>query len=102
AYGQAVAHIRGRERTLGGGWLLVQALAGLGRLGDGRSSYTEALRLYRQRDRFDFGWFPVCTEDVTLLDLSRAADALGMVEESRVLRQNAEGKGSIEAQRGMP
>jgi tetratricopeptide (TPR) repeat protein len=102
AYGQAIAHVHGRHRTLGGGWLVVQALAGLASAGDGQSSYTDALRLYRQRDQFDFSWFPLCTDDITLLDLSRAAGVLGRVADSRILRERAAEKGSIEAQGGMP
>jgi len=102
AYRQAVAHVHGRPRTLGGGWLLVQALAGLARAGDGEPSYTEAQRLHRDRNRFDFSWFPMCTDEVTLMDLSRAASAIGRVDESNVLRQRAAEIGSIEAQRGLP
>jgi hypothetical protein len=102
AYGQAVAHVHGRPRTLGGGWLLVQALAGLARAGDGESSYNEARRLHRERNRFDFSWFPMCTNDVTSLDLSRAASAIGREQESCILRQRAAEMGSIEAQRGLP
>ena len=36
AFHQAVSHLRGRPRTLGGGHLLVQALSGLARAGEGR------------------------------------------------------------------
>jgi tetratricopeptide (TPR) repeat protein len=102
AYGQAVAHVQGRQRTLGGGALVVQALAGLARAGDGQPAYDEALHLYRNRDRFDFSWLFLCTDDVMLLDLSRAAAALGLADESRRLREVAAEKGSVEAQRGMP
>ncbi len=42
AYGQAIAHIQGRRRTLAGGWLVVQALAGLARTSEGGATYKEA------------------------------------------------------------
>ena len=47
AFAQAVAHLRGRPRSLGGGHLLVQALAGLARAGSGDAPYDEALALFR-------------------------------------------------------
>ena len=51
AYGQAIAHVRGRQRTLAGGWLLVQALSGLARADDDAAPYSEAVHLHRSRDR---------------------------------------------------
>jgi hypothetical protein len=102
AYGQAIAHVQGRQRTLAGGWLYVQALAGLARADEDRSAYANALHLYQRRDKFDFSWFWFCADDTTLLDLSRAAGALGMADESCRLRETAAQKGSIEAQRGLP
>jgi hypothetical protein len=102
AYGQAIAHVQGRQRTLGGGWLVVQAQAGLARAGDGHALYVEASRLLQARDKFDFSWFWLCTEENTLLDLSRAAHALGLSDDARTLRQQAAERGSIEAARGLP
>ena len=58
---------------------MVQALAGLARAGDGEAAYGQAQALYERRDRFDFSWLWLCTDDVTLLDLARAA-AAGSVE----------------------
>jgi tetratricopeptide (TPR) repeat protein len=78
AYGQAIAHVNGRPRTLAGGWLVTQALAGLAASGEGRPSYDEAARLYERRDRFDFSWLWFCTAETTSRDLAGAAMALGI------------------------
>ncbi|HEY7513313.1 MAG TPA: hypothetical protein VIC87_02495, partial [Vicinamibacteria bacterium] len=72
AFSQAASHLRGRPRGLGGGFLLVQALAGLARSGGGAPSYEEALRLFEDRQGYDFSFMWGCTEDVTRQELSRA------------------------------
>jgi hypothetical protein len=72
AFAQAVAHLRGRSRALGGGHLLAQALAGLSRAGEGTESYEEAARLFENRRGFDFSYLWCCSDDVTLLELVRA------------------------------
>jgi tetratricopeptide (TPR) repeat protein len=102
AFGQAIAHVHGRHRTLAGGTLLVQALAGLARANGDREAYAEAARLDQRRDQFDFSGYWLCEHYMSLLDLSRAADALGLADESRALRQEAAEQGSVEAQRGLP
>jgi serine/threonine protein kinase/tetratricopeptide (TPR) repeat protein len=70
---QVLAHLAGRERTLGGGFLAVQALAGLARAGEGDTWLDEARRLYTARDRFNFAVALTCAEDTTLVELARAA-----------------------------
>src|SRR4030095_15671105 len=75
AFTQAVAHLRGRPHALGGGHLLVQALAGLFRAGDGSGTLDEALGLFERRQGYSFDVMWVCTEGVTLLELSRASAA---------------------------
>jgi hypothetical protein len=97
AYGQAIAHLHGRPRTLAGGWLLTQALAGLAASGEGRSSYDEAAGLYERRDRFDFSWLWFCTVDTTLRDLTGAAMALGLEGEARRLHESSGSIGSLNA-----
>ena len=72
AFTQLVAHIKGRERTLGGGFLMIQALAGLARAGAGPASLAEAWRLYEQRDRFNFSILWTCDDGTTLRDLQAA------------------------------
>ena len=101
AFAQAIAHLRGRPRALGGGHLLAQALAGLSRAGSGPQPYEESLRLFERRDGFNFSWLWSCSDDVTLLELSRAAAALGRAEEARSLLARAREAGSVEA-RGAP
>ncbi|MEO6212144.1 MAG: protein kinase [Vicinamibacterales bacterium] len=88
---QVVAHLRGRERTLGGGFLLVQALAGLARSGDGIASLKEATRLFRERDRFNFSLLWTCDDETTLVELARAATALGLPTDGMLDRAHAAG-----------
>lgn len=78
ALNQAVAHLRGRPRTLGGGYLMVQALAGLARAGEGAAWLDEALQLFERRDRFSFDTLWTCSEGATLVELGRASLALGV------------------------
>jgi len=77
AFTQAIAHLRGRPRDLGGGHLLVQALAGLSRAGEGAEHFEEAMRLLDGRQGFDFSYLWICSDEETLSELSRAAAALG-------------------------
>src|SRR5262249_16689445 len=72
AFTQAVAHLRGRPRALGGGHLLVQALAGLARTEATEETLNQARDLFARRDGYDFSLMWACTDDVTLLELSRA------------------------------
>jgi eukaryotic-like serine/threonine-protein kinase len=77
AFSQAVFHLRGRPRSLGGGHLLVQALAGRARAGEGERPYEEAQELWRSRAGHDFSFMWSCSDDVTLSELALAAAALG-------------------------
>jgi Tfp pilus assembly protein PilF len=88
AFTQVRLQIEGRPRALGGGHLLVQALAGLARCGDSRA-WEEAIVLLNDRKGFNFSWFWLCTEDVTLNELGRAALALGREDEGRALLKRA-------------
>jgi serine/threonine protein kinase/tetratricopeptide (TPR) repeat protein len=97
AFGQAIGHVHGRRRTLAGGWLVTQALAGLAAADDEQFTLDEAMRLYEQRDRFDFSWLWFCSEDVTLMDLARAAWKIGRKDDASRLREQAASKGSLEA-----
>ncbi|MEO6238462.1 MAG: protein kinase [Vicinamibacterales bacterium] len=92
---QVLAHLRGRERTLGGGFLAIQALAGLARSGDGESSLSEALRLFFDRDRFNFSLLWTCNDETTLVELARAASFLGLPDKG--MMQRARDAGSYEA-----
>ena len=102
AFRQALAHIKGRDRTLAGGFLAVQALAGLAQADRDAEAFAEAGRLYAERDRFDFSWLHFCWDDVTLLSLARAATALGRHDEAAHLRTRAQAAGSFEAREPLP
>lgn len=95
---QALAHVRGRERTLAGGWFAVQALAGLARADHERHFYDEAVTLNATRDRFDFSWLYFCY-DVTWLDLSQAAESLGLHDDAVTMRARAAAEGWLESTR---
>ena len=96
AFAQAVAHLRGRPRSLGGGHLLVQALAGLSRAGSGDAPFEEARALFGTRSGHDFSFMWACTDGVTLLELARAAAAVGRSSESAGLLERARAAGSAE------
>jgi len=96
AFRQAAAHVHGRARTLGGGYLLVQALAGLARAGDGAAHLDEAVRLFERRDRFNFSKMWTCTDDVALLEIGRAGLALSREDGMRWIERAREA-GSYEA-----
>jgi tetratricopeptide (TPR) repeat protein len=98
AFGQAMLHLRGRPRALGGGHLMVQAGAGLARATADPRALDEAVRLFEARDAFDFSWFYGCADAEDARDLTLAADALGRTELARRLR--AEGPGTHGGERG--
>src|SRR5437667_10359018 len=85
AFGQALAQMNGRPRAVGGGHLVVQALAGLARSGAGQTSCAEALRIFDERQGLNFQYFHACHDDVTLLELARAAEAVGRRTDAEAL-----------------
>ena len=93
---QVVAHLGGRPRTLGGGFLMVQALAGLARAGEDAQRYEDAVRMFTCRDRFSFSILWTCDEATTLVELGRAAIGLGRPDGPRLLAQ-ARQAASLEA-----
>jgi serine/threonine-protein kinase len=98
AFGQAASHIRGRPRAVGSGHILVQALAGLARAGAGEGPLAEALDLFETRKGpCNFLFFYGCVEHFTLLQLARAARALGRADQARRLYGRAREAGSLEA-----
>jgi serine/threonine protein kinase/tetratricopeptide (TPR) repeat protein len=98
AFHQSLAQLAGRERTLGGGFLAVQAMAGLARAGEGETWLREALRLYTERTRLNFALTFMCSDDVTLVELARAALHAGSPDASDLLKRACDA-GSFEARR---
>ena len=82
---QVVTHLNGRPRTLGGGFLMVQALAGIARADHDPRRLDEAHELFRRRDRFNFAILWTCGDEATLVDLGRSAVALGRTEGATLL-----------------
>ncbi|HUF47325.1 MAG TPA: protein kinase [Vicinamibacterales bacterium] len=74
---QVLVHLRGRPRTLGGGFVMIQALAGLARATGDPGRLDEAFERFARRDRYSFDLLPMCSDDATLLELGRAALAFG-------------------------
>jgi hypothetical protein len=97
AFRQLVAHVTGRGHTLGGGYLVVEALAGLARATGDPDYLDQAQRLFDARDRFNFSKLWTCTDDAALLELGRAAMALGR-DAGLTYLQRARDAGSLEAQ----
>jgi hypothetical protein len=88
--------LNGRPRTLGGGHLVVQALAGLARAGGDGAPFSEALALFESRQALNFQYFHGCHDDVTLLELARAARAVGRRGDAESLLARAREAGSLE------
>jgi serine/threonine protein kinase/tetratricopeptide (TPR) repeat protein len=80
AFTQAALHLRGRPRALGGGHLLVQALAGSARVERDPAVLDEAISLARSRRGFDFSWLWCCSDDITLPEIAHACRAVGRGE----------------------
>jgi serine/threonine-protein kinase len=95
AYGQVQAQLRGRTRTRGSGHLMIQALAGLGRAGDG-AAFEEGLQLVDNPHSWNFEPFSGCTLERSLLELARAAQALERHELAQELLARARAAGSLE------
>ena len=76
---------------------MVQALAGSTRAGERSAPFDEAIALFRRRDEYDFHSLWCCSDDVTLLELARAARAIGRAEAVRDLFSQALDAGSAEA-----
>ena len=73
AFGQATAHLQGRPRALGGGHLLVQALAGLAIASRSRERLAEAIALFQSRATHNFCWAFFASDIETRVQLAIAA-----------------------------
>ena len=97
AFDQAADHLRGRDRTLGGGQLLVQALSGLAQASGDAAPYEQARALFERRAGHDFSWFWGATDDVSLLEMARAARNLARPAEAMELLLRADAAGATRA-----
>jgi serine/threonine-protein kinase len=77
AFRQCELHLGGRRRTLGGGHLLAQALAGRAAADRDVGTLEESRARFERRDGGDWSWLWQCSDDVTRRDLERAAEAVG-------------------------
>ncbi len=75
---QAETHLSGRRHTLGGGYLLVQAMACRARAENDRELCRRAGDLLLRRDSMDWSWFWLCTAREAGEDLASAARLLGV------------------------
>jgi TolB-like protein/Tfp pilus assembly protein PilF len=97
AFDQAADHLRGRDRTLGGGHLMVQALAGLAQATRDAAPYEKARALFERRAGHDFSWLWGATDDVSLLEMARAARTLAKPSEAIDLLRRADAAGATQA-----
>jgi serine/threonine-protein kinase len=85
AIAQAIAHLKGRPRTLGGRYLLARALAGLARAGDGDAALERGVAAL-EGEAYDASWLWCATRGHALEALAAAADALGRPDRAASLR----------------
>jgi tetratricopeptide (TPR) repeat protein len=95
AFSQALAQLRSRPHGVGGGHLVVQALAGLSQAGH-TAAFDEACQTFASKAGFNFQTFYGCHDDVTLLELARAAFALGRRGEGEAFLARARAAGALE------
>ena len=74
---------------------MVQALAGLARTGQ-PAAFHEARETFASGAGFNFQYFMGCHDDVTLLELARAAIALGRRDEGDAFLVRARAAGALE------
>jgi serine/threonine-protein kinase len=72
AFHQCELHLGGRPRTLGGGFLIAQAMAGLAAAGGDAALLAAARQALDTRAELDWSWFWTCEEQTTREDLQRA------------------------------
>ena len=87
SFTQALAHLHGRPRGLGGGQLIVQALAGLARATNQRGFFDEAQELFRSRSGYDFSALWTCTDALSRVELARTAAAFGQPDALALLTE---------------
>ena len=83
AFDQAIAHVKGRPHTLGGGMLVIRALAGSRALTATSRRTEEACVRLEARHEFDFSWLWGCEERDACGDLAHAAHAVGRLADAQ-------------------
>jgi tetratricopeptide (TPR) repeat protein len=97
AFRQAEVSLRAMPEGVGKGHMLVQALAGRTRAGEGAEPFEDALRVYEDRS-MDFSWGSAnARHGETLFQLALAAEAVGQVERARELLEAARADSHPEA-----
>jgi len=89
AFGQLIAHLKGRPRALGCGHLMVQGLAGLARVTGSAGDLDRAIALATNREGYDFSWSWSCSEGQTCTELAEACRALGRPDEAETWETRA-------------
>jgi serine/threonine-protein kinase len=89
AFGQLIAHVKGRPRALGGGHLMAQGLAGLARATRSGADLDRAIALAVDRQGYDFSWSWSCSEGQTFSELAEACRALGRADEAAAWESRA-------------
>jgi adenylate cyclase len=101
AFGQVLAQMQGRSRTLSCGHFVVQALAGLARANRETAAFDEARRLFDARAVYNFEPFFGATDDLTLTELALGAESVYRLNDASVLRSRADASTTAElARRG--
>ena len=89
AFRQAEANLRAMPEGVGKGHMLVQALAGRTRAGEGAEPFEDALRVYEEKS-MDFAWGSAnARHGETRFQLALAAEKLGRLDQARELIEAA-------------
>lgn len=96
AFSHVLSQVHGRPSALGVGHLLVQAFAGMTRVGEDSQAFEQGVALFESREDFNFQYFHGCHDDVTLLELARAAWVLDRRREAELFLARARESGSLE------
>lgn len=96
AFQRAALHIEGRRQARCGGHVMVQALAGQTRATGNPEPLAKAKELFEARSGLDFTGLWALTPDADLLELARAAAAVGRSPEAQALLDRAVEAGASE------
>jgi len=89
AFGQLIAHVKGRPRALGGGHLMVQGLCGLARASRSEAHLNDAIALITDGTGYDFSWSWACSDHQTYAAVAEACRAFGRHAEAEAWEARA-------------